>query len=82
LEEVKVIVAHLDNIQTFEAISKHLEMEEDYMKAYAPPNGVGPGTIGLTVARSPRRVLTFLRTLKLKVVLVKSIRLRAQEIWI
>jgi len=34
----KVIMAHSANIKTFKAISKHLQIEEDCMKAYAPPN--------------------------------------------
>ena len=33
-------MTHNENIQTFEAISKHLEMEEDRLKAYTPSNVV------------------------------------------
>jgi len=41
-------MTHNENIKTFEAISKHLEMEEDHIHIYAPPNvafitkGCGP----------------------------------------
>ena len=34
----KVILAHKENIQTLEAISKHLKIEEHRMKVYVPPN--------------------------------------------
>jgi len=44
----KVFMAHSEHIKTFEAISKHLEMEEERLKLYAPPSmafvakGLGP----------------------------------------
>jgi len=34
----KIVMAYIENVQTFEAISKHLEMEEDCMRAYASSN--------------------------------------------
>ena len=32
----KVFMAHSEHINTFETISKHLEMEEEHLKLYAP----------------------------------------------
>jgi len=34
----KVIIKHNEDIQAFEAILKHLEIEEECMKVDAPPN--------------------------------------------
>jgi len=79
----KVIMAYNENIQAFKAISEHLEMEEEYMKTYAPPNVAfvakrsGPRGNRPYHGKKPRKVFTPLRTLSLKVVSPRSIRLRA-----
>jgi len=38
LKSFKVIITHSKHIKTFKAISKHLEMEEERVKIYAPPS--------------------------------------------
>jgi len=79
---------HNENIQTFEAISKHLEMEEERIKAYTlsnvafvakgsrlkgnmPYHGKKP-----CHGKKPKSSQHPLITLTLKVVLLRSIRLR------
>ena len=47
-KSLKVIMTHSEHIKTFEEISKHLEMEEEHLKLYAPlsvafvAKGLGP----------------------------------------
>jgi len=78
-------MAHNKNIQMFEAILKHLKMEEEHLKAYTPSNvafvakGNDPRVAGLIVARILTRVLVLLKTLALKVGFSRSVRLRALE---
>jgi len=75
-----------EKIKTFEVISKHLEIEQERIKMYAPlsvafiAKGRGPGSRDHTMVRSPRRVPILLRTLAPMVVLPRSIRLRAMEL--
>ena len=57
----KVFMAHSEHINTFEAISKHLEMEEERLKLYAPPSvtfvakGLGPRGRKPYCSKKPKR---------------------------
>jgi len=37
-ENVSQVMAHNENIKTFDAISKHLEMEDERQKSLTPPS--------------------------------------------
>ena len=82
----KVFMTHSERIKTFEAISKHLEMEEERLKLYVPPSvafvakGSGPRAGNLTMVRNLRRAPVLLKTLASMLVLPRSIRLRATEL--
>ena len=62
-----MFVTHSEHIKTFEAISKHLEMEEECLKLYAPPSvafvakGSGPKGEKPYHGKKPRRAPVLLR---------------------
>jgi len=78
-------MVHNENIQTLEVISKYLKVEEERLKAYNPSNvafvakGNGPKGNGPCRRKTPKKVIIFLKTLTLKVVLRISKRLREME---
>jgi len=59
---------HNENIQTIDTVSKHLEMEEERLKAYAPSTmatiakETGPRVTCVVMARHQRRVFSILKT--------------------
>jgi len=82
----KVFMTHSEHTKTFEAISKHLEMEEERLKLYLPPSvafvvkGLGPKGRNHTMVRNLRMTPVLFRTLAPMLVLPRSIRLRATEL--
>ena len=84
-ENFSQVMVHNDNIKTFDAVSKHLEMEDERERALAPlsvalvaKGGKSKGKRTFVASR-PRKVSMPLKALELGKVWPRSRRLRPME---